>query len=258
LQETKDPQKVAQELAAEANMNPADMVRETPYVKPGDDVPNIGSSQQFEAAVEPLNNPNDVGEQTGVKGGFAIPMLVDKKEPRLPDFEEVKTKVADALKQQRAKEQVEQVAKQLAGSLNSPGDLKAAAEKVGLESATQEGYKLGGTLGEAGTSPALDDVIYALKSGEVTKTPVKIADHWVVVGVTNRQNADLAAFASERASLTSGMLTMRQNQVFEDYIAEVQQRMKRDGKIKIYEDVLVKIEESQPEVAPRPQIPLPQ
>jgi hypothetical protein len=24
-----------------------DMVRETPFVKPGDDVPNIGNSQQF-------------------------------------------------------------------------------------------------------------------------------------------------------------------------------------------------------------------
>src|SRR5215213_7144278 len=35
LQETKDPQKVAQELAAEANMTAAQMVRETPFVKPG-------------------------------------------------------------------------------------------------------------------------------------------------------------------------------------------------------------------------------
>jgi len=258
LQETKDPQKVAQELAAEANMNPADMVKETPYVKPGDDVPNIGSSQQFEAAIEPLNNVNDVGEKTGVKGGFAIPMLVDKKDPRIPDFEEVKTRVADALKQQRAKEQVEQVAKQLAASLNGPGDIKAAAEKAGLQSTTEEGYKLGGTLGEAGTSPALDDAIYELKAGEVAKTPVKVGDHWVVVGVTNRQNADLAAFASQRASLTSGMLTTRQNQVFEDYIAAVQQRMMQDGKIKIYEDVLLRLEASQAEVAPRPQIPLPQ
>ncbi len=146
LQETKDPQKVAQELAAEANMNAEDMLKETPYIKPGDDVPDIGSSQQFEAALEPLNNANDVGEKTAVKGGFAVPMLVDKKEPRIPDFEEVKTKVADALKQQRAKEQLEQVAKQLAASLNSAADLKAAAEKAGLESATQEGYKLGGAL----------------------------------------------------------------------------------------------------------------
>ena len=108
LKETKDIQKVAQELAAEANMKPAEMVKETPYVKPGDDVPGIGSSQQFEQAIAALNNPNDVGDRTGVKGGFAIPMLVDKKEPRIPDFEEVKTKVAQALKQQRAKEQLRQ------------------------------------------------------------------------------------------------------------------------------------------------------
>src|SRR5438270_9516587 len=54
LKETRDMQKVAQELAAEANMSPAEMVRETPFVKPGDDVPNIGSSQQFEDAIAPL------------------------------------------------------------------------------------------------------------------------------------------------------------------------------------------------------------
>src|SRR5436305_10901990 len=72
LKETKDPQKVAQELAAEANMSATDMVRETPFIKPGDDVPNIGNSQQFEGAVAPLTNPNDVGERTGIKNGFAI------------------------------------------------------------------------------------------------------------------------------------------------------------------------------------------
>src|SRR5688500_20121224 len=40
LKEVKDPQKVAQEFATEANMTAADMVRETAYIKPGDDVPN--------------------------------------------------------------------------------------------------------------------------------------------------------------------------------------------------------------------------
>ena len=79
LKETKDPQKVAQELAAEANMTPGDMVKETPFIKPGDDVPNIGSSQQFEAIIAPLNSPNEVGERTGVKGGFAIPMLIEER-----------------------------------------------------------------------------------------------------------------------------------------------------------------------------------
>jgi hypothetical protein len=66
LQETKDPQKVAQELAAQANMTPDQMVRETGFVKPGDDVAEIGANQQFEQTLESLNNANDVGEATGV------------------------------------------------------------------------------------------------------------------------------------------------------------------------------------------------
>jgi len=61
LKETKDPQKVAQELAKDANMQPAEMVKETPFVKPGDDVPGVGSSQQFEAVIEPLNPGREEG-----------------------------------------------------------------------------------------------------------------------------------------------------------------------------------------------------
>jgi peptidyl-prolyl cis-trans isomerase D len=250
LKETKDPQKVAQELAADANMKPADMIKETPFVKPGDDVPDIGSSQQFEAAIAPLNNANDVGEQTGVKGGFAIPMLVEKKEPRTPSLEEVKTEVANAVKQQRAKEQLEQKAKELASSVNSASDLKAAAEKAGFEVETAEGHKPGSPLGDAGSSSAVDEALYALKSGDVTKNPLKVNDTYVVLGVTNRKEADLAEFAKQRDQLKQTMLSAKQNQIYEDYISTVQQRMKRDGKIKVYSDVLASLEESEPEIAP--------
>lgn len=257
LKETKDAQKVAQELAAEANMKPGDMVKETGFIKPGDDVPGIGSSQQFEAVIGPLNNPNDVGDRTGVKGGFAIPLLLEKKEPRIPDFEEIKTKVADAVKQQHAKEQLEQKAKEIASSLNSTADLKAAAEKAGFESVTEDAFKLGAALGKAGMSPALDEAVYALKNGEVTKSPIKVGDTFVVVGVTNRHEADLAEFAKQREQLTQTMLSGKQSQVYEDYISAVQQRMKHDGKIKVYDDVVASLEasEPEPEVAPQPQRP---
>jgi peptidyl-prolyl cis-trans isomerase D len=242
LKETQDAQKVAQELAAEANMRPADMVRETLYIKPGDDVPEIGSNQQFELAIAPLNNPKDVGAQTGVKGGFAIPMLVDKKEPRIPEFEEVRTKVTEALKQQRAKEQLESKAKELLAAAGSANQVKAAGEKLGFEVSTEEDFKLGKTLGTAGTSVAMDEAVYGLKAGEVTKTPIKSGNNMVIVGVTDRREADLAEFAKQRDQLTRSMLSERQSQVFGDYISGVQEKMKRDGKIKIYEDVLLSLE----------------
>jgi len=257
LKETQDPQKVAQELAAEANMKPADMVKETPYIKPGDDIPDIGSNQQFEQAIAPLNNPKDVGQQTGIKGGFAIPMLVDKKDPRIPDFDEVKTKVVKALKDQRAKEQIESKAKEIASS-SAADQLKATSEKAGFEVTSETAYKLGKPLGSAGTTPAIDEAVYALKAGEVTKTPIKSGDNWVIIGVTKRKEADLAEFAKQRDQLTDQMLSQRQDQVFGDYITSVQEKMKRDGRIKIYEDVLLSLEEDEPVAAPAPRrLPVP-
>ena len=256
LKETKDPQKVAQEFAAQANMTPAEMVRETGYVKTGDNVPDVGTNQEFEAELAKLNNPNDVGDQVGVTNGFAIPMLVDKKEPRIPEFDEVKTKVADAIKQQRAKEQLEQKAKDLIAGLSSPDAVKAAGEKDGYDSGFEEGFKLSSTLGKAGTSTALDDVIYGLKAGEYSKTPIKVDDKWVVVGVVKRTEPDFKAFnEGERDRLKQQLLGARQNQVFEDYITSVQQKMKQNGKIEIYEDVLKELDESQAASAPEPALP---
>jgi len=251
LQETKDPQKVAQEFAAEANMNAADMVHETPYLKPGDDVENIGVNQQFEQALASLKNPNDVGEPTGVKDGFAIPMLIDQKEPRIPEFDEVKTKIANDIKNQRAKEQIDQKAKDLVASLSGADAVKAAGEKEGFDSGFEEGWKLSSTLGKAGTSTAVDDAIYNLKEGEVSKTPIKVDDKWVIVGVVKRSEPDFTSFnGGERDRLKQQMVNGRETQVFEDYIAGVQKRMKQDGKIKIYDDVIAQLDESEPAAQP--------
>jgi len=165
LKETKDVQKVAQEFAPEANMNAADMVRETPYIKPGDDVKDIGTNQQFESAVGQLNNPNDIAEPTGIKGGFAIPIFVDKKEPRIPEFDEVKTQIADLVKKQRAKDELEQRAKNLLSSLTSPDGVKAAGEKEGFEADVATDFKPGSSLGSVEPSKALDDIIFDMKAG---------------------------------------------------------------------------------------------
>ena len=242
FKEVKDAQKVAQEFAAEANMTPAEMIRETAYIKPGDDVPNVGVNQQFEAAISALNNANDIGEVTSIKDGFAIPMLIDKKEPRIPEFEEVKTKVADAVKNQRAKEQIEQKAKDLIAGLTGPGDLKALGEREGFDSGLEEGFKRESTLGKAGAGEVLDDAVYNLQEGEITKTPVRVDDKWVILGLVKRDPANMANFSADRDRIKQTMLRDLQNQVFDDFINAAHERMKRDGRIKIYNDVLARLD----------------
>jgi parvulin-like peptidyl-prolyl isomerase len=89
-----------------------------------------------------------------------------------------------------------------------------------------------------------------LKPGEFSKTPIKVDDNWVIVGVTKRNEADMTGLAAQSDTLKQSMMSERQDQIFDDYVAGVEQRMKKDGKIKIYPDVLAQLEEGEPAAEP--------
>lgn len=259
LKESHDVAKTAQEFAAEANMSPAEMVKETGFVKPGDDVPDIGSSPQFEEAIGPLEEPNQVGERVGVKNGFAIPMLAEKRDPRVPEFDEVKDRVATDLKRSRASEQLEQTARDLATNSASPDALKAAAEKLGLKPQDEEGFHLGRPLGTAGADPALDSAVYALKAGETTKTPVKVGETWVVLGVKKRDDAKMEDFDKRKSELVERALNERREQLFDEFLTSARRGLDEKGEIQINRDTLAQLEEAEAPAAvpPRPPITIP-
>ena len=89
-----------------------------------------------------------------------------------------------------------------------------------------------------------------MKQGEFSKTPIKVDDKWVIVGVVKKFDADQGGFAGQRDTLKQSMISEQQEQVFEDYIAGVQRRMKQNGDIKIYDDVLAQLDESEPAAEP--------
>jgi len=245
LKQTKDVQKTAAEFAAQANMTPAEMVRETGYVKPGDTVENIGISPQFEEGIAKLENASDVGDRIPVQNGFAIPILVDKKDPRAAEFDEVKDQVAEAIKLERARTQVEEIAKQIAAGATSTSALAAAAQAKGLKVQEQKGFILGSPLGQgpsASTNEALEDAIFALKNGEAMKTPLKVGDNWFIAGVSNRTEADMESFGKQRDQLVQTMLQQNRGEVFSEYLGSIRQNMEKAGNIKIYKDVLAKID----------------
>ncbi|MFL6332988.1 MAG: peptidyl-prolyl cis-trans isomerase, partial [Pyrinomonadaceae bacterium] len=251
LKETRDPQKVAQEFAAQANMTPAEMLKETGFIKPGDDVPDIGTSPQFEEKITPLEEAGAVGEFVGVKSGFAIPQLVEKREPRIPEFDEVKDKVSEDFKHSRAGEQLEQTAKEIAASAGGTDALKAAAEKAGLKAQEEEAFKLGRPLGSAGADPALDAAVYQLKTGEGTKTPVKVGDKWVVVAVKARRDSKPEEFEKQKTELTERALEERRGQLFDDFLVEARRKLEEKGQIEIYRDALAQLDEEEPAALPR-------
>ncbi len=253
LKQSKDVQKTAAQFAGEANMSVAEMIKETAYIKPGDDVPNIGTSPQFEEGIAPLEKAGDVGDKTPIQNGFAIPTLADRKEPRDADFDEVKAQILDVVKLEQARAKVEEIAKQIASGAASADALAAAATAKGMKAKDQKAFIIGSPLGDgpsASTSEALEDAVYAMKSGDVTKTPIKIGENWYVVGVTKRDDANTADFAKQRSSLLEQMLSKKRTAVFSDYLAATKKRLQDSGAIVIYKDVLAKTDEPAPGLTP--------
>lgn len=246
LKQNKDVDATAKQFAGEANMAVADMIRETSYVKPGDDVPNVGVSPQFEDGISLLVNPQDVGDKIPVQNGFAVPMLVDKKDPRDAEFDEVKAKLDDVVKLEKAKAQVAEIANAIAAGSPTAAAVAAAATSKGLKAEESKSFILGSPLGKgstATTNETLEDAIFGLKQGETTKTPIQIGDSYYIVGVNSREEANMDEFAKQRSGLMEQMLGRKRGEVFADYIAATRQKMETDGKIKIYKDAIAKLDE---------------
>lgn len=245
LKQNKDVQKTVADFAAQANMSSADMIKETAFVKPGDDVPNIGVSPQFEEGIAGLENANDVGDKIPVQNGFAIPLLVEKKEPRDAEFDEVKAQVTEAVKLEKARAQVQEIANQIASGAANVSALAGAASGKNLKVLEAKSYSLGSPLGtgpSASTNKELEDAVYAMKDGEVTKKPINIGDSWFIVGVNKREEASMDQFAKDRDRLRDDMLDRKRGEFFTDYMSATRVRMESDGSIKVYDDAVAKVD----------------
>ncbi|MBK7705728.1 MAG: peptidyl-prolyl cis-trans isomerase [Acidobacteria bacterium] len=254
LKQSKDAAATAKKFAAEANMGAGEMVRETPFVKPGDNVENIGKSPQFEEGIKNLENANDVGEKIPIQNGFAIPLLVEKKEPRDATLDEVRDQIAESVKLDKARAQVEEIAKQIASGAANAGALSGAAQSKGLKALDQKSFILGSPLGtgpSASTNEALEDAVFGLKIGEVTKTPLLVGDSWYIVGVNKREDANMDDFAKQRDSLVQTMAQQKRSQLFSDYLAAVRQKMETNGEIKIYNDAIERLDAAMPPSSPQ-------
>jgi peptidyl-prolyl cis-trans isomerase D len=255
LKQNKDVQKTVADFAAQANMSPTDMVRETAFIKPGDDVPNVGVSPQFEEGIAGLENANDVGDKIPVQNGFAIPLLVEKREPRDAEFDEVKAQVTESVKLEKARAQVQEIANQIAAGAANVSALAGAAGSKNLKVLDAKSYSIGSPLGtgpSASSNKELEDALYAMKEGEVTKKPINIGENWFIVGVAKREEASMDQFAKDRDRLRDDMLDRKRGEFFSDYMSSTRRKMETDGSIKVYDAAIAKIDAQ----ATQPDLPI--
>lgn len=236
LSRTKNFDETAVTVASKLNLKPEDVKRETPFFVPGDDVPEIGSNPSFEEKTSALTEPNEVGEKVGIRGGFAIPQLVEIKPPGDATLDEVRNKVVAKVKQEKALQKAYDRAKELIAAAKNAAGLKAAAEAMKLK--VQEIKDFNDTAYLDNKSfPAAFPNAEKVKVGELIPMPLYAARNAAptvaVVAVTGRKDADLTKFAEQRKQIFDRLRGDRANNLFETYIDGVKTRMKETGQLRI-------------------------
>lgn len=242
LGEKKDIKAVAADIAQKQGSKPEDTLKQTPLFAPGDDVPNIGSNPSFEEAVSNLKAVGDVGVKTGIRGGFAVPKLLELKEPHDATLEEVKDKVAEKYKKDKVKDVAAEQAKSLlAGANNTTEGLKAAIEKAGLKAETRDDFRDGQSLENFNDISKVIPVALKLKDGEVIKEPIFGNDKYLVFGVTKRTDPDINKYNKESSTVKERLLEERRTMVYDAYLDSIKNKMKAAGKITVKKDVIDKL-----------------
>jgi peptidyl-prolyl cis-trans isomerase D len=163
------------------------------------------------------------------KEGFGLPQgavfieLAEIQPSRVPELDEARERVTAHLVAETALEQAHALAEQVRDRARKAG-LERAATRVDLvRKETLSPTAPGQPIGDLGTGLALDEAAFSLPA-ETISDPVRTADGWAILRVTERQEFDAEAFDRERPRVTASLRQQKQSQVFQAYMGSARER----------------------------------
>jgi peptidyl-prolyl cis-trans isomerase D len=215
----------------------AQVVSSNPIAQ-NDALPGVGPSPDLMNAI--FGTVEKSGPQIGRAAQAYVFFELTKIEPvRTPSLNEIKDKVTSDFKAQRVADLLRRNSLSMSDRARTEHDLTKAAKEVGAT--VKVSVLVGrsdnvpdiGAMGGSGASAA-----FSMKSGEIS-APINLGNKQAVLQITDRQEASLTdpEYARQRDGLREQLAQERQQRALELYMASLSERMKKEGKIKIYETV---------------------
>lgn len=218
-------------VAKERNLS----VVETGLIASGEPIQGVGAQPEMSSRVFAMKE-GEVTPALRVATGWVFATVTGRQDSYVPQLAEVKAKVADDLRQEKAAELAKQRATAIANDLKTATDFAAAAKRAGLEVKTTELVARGSAIPDLGISEAVDAAAFALPQGGVSDaiaTPTGTAVIRVVekVAVTDQE------LSSGKDVLRDELVNVRRDKFFGAYM----QKAKSGLKINIRQDTLARV-----------------
>ena len=168
----------------------------------------------------------DVSDAIRTPQGFAFITVTGRQDARVPNLDEVKDRVREAVVKKKAIDAARQRAAAVSAQVQS-GGFEAAAKAAGLDVKTTDLIARGAPIGDVGVSPAVDAAAFALPQGGVSD-PIVTDNGAAIVKVVERKDPTAAELASSRETTRSELLNERRNRFYASYMVKARDRMKID------------------------------
>jgi peptidyl-prolyl cis-trans isomerase D len=201
-----------------------------------DVVPGLGPAPQLMDAVFTAEDKSPPA-MAATSQGFAVFQLLGVKPPSTPTFEEIRTKVEEQFKNERANALLSQKTQELSDRAKSEHDLRKAAKELGANLETSDFVLPDGQVPDIGSMTGQASVAFSMKPGDISG-PINTGANAVVISVLDVQAPTDADFTAKRDQIREQLLQGRQQEIFELFVANLRAQMEKSGKIKINQDEL--------------------
>jgi peptidyl-prolyl cis-trans isomerase D len=155
--------------------------------------------------------------------GNAFIEVAEIQASRLPELKEVQDRVKADVLREKARALALAQARELRAQAGSQGLEKAAAALGLTRKETPQLVSREQPLGDLGTSPALEEAVFALTPSTL-EGPVPTPNGYAVLRVLEKKAFDPAAFEKEKVSVAGSLREQRKQQLFRAYMEGARKR----------------------------------
>jgi len=203
----------------------------TDFFTQADSLPGMGASPEFMDAVfnESDKAPPD---EVQTSQGYAVFELMGIKPPATPTFDDIRSKVEEQFKNERAAQLLSQKGQELSDRAKAEHDLKKAAKELGATVKTSDLVLPTGQVPDIGAMSGPASVAFSMKPGDISG-PLESGDAIAVLSVVDKQAPSPDDYAKDRDEIRDSLLQTKQGQIFDLFLTNLRQLREKAGKVKI-------------------------
>ncbi len=206
-------------------------VVDTGLITRTDSIPGAGNSPELMSAIFGAHEKS-TPESIHIPNGYVVYQVTKVEPARSPSFEEVRSRVEQEYKAEKAQQMLQQKTTELSEKAKSMHDLKKAAKEVGATVKTSDLVGPNSQVPDIGALTGPAQVVFSMKAGEISG-PINTGRGGAVIALSDKQEPPAAQFAASKDRLRDQLLQKRREEVLEIFAANLQKQMEKGGKIKI-------------------------